>query len=74
MHLPHVKIPRVLWDYTRKSVLTMELEEALVPLSSGTPPQTVTSLLALPCYLSVPKSTWRSKRARACVQSLLSTL
>ncbi|MGB1603481.1 MAG: AarF/UbiB family protein, partial [Promethearchaeia archaeon] len=33
LHLPAVKIPRVFWQWTSKSVVTMELEESLLHLS-----------------------------------------
>ena len=52
-HLPRVKVPKVFWEYTRKSVLTMELEESLIHLSdadglrsAGLDPADVGSLIA----------------------------
>ena len=52
-HLPRVKVPKVFWEYTRKSVLTMELEQSLIHLSdadglrtAGLDPADVGSLIA----------------------------
>jgi aarF domain-containing kinase len=52
-HLERVKVPGVIWAYTRKSVLTMELEEGLIHLhdaqqlrAAGLNPNTVGALIA----------------------------